>query len=95
MTTTPSCSAAARAGSSSPGTWPSQGAELPSFERKWIGGTCPNINCLPTKNEIWTAKVADLVHHAAKFGMVTGASAIDMSRVRQRKRDMVAGLVWR
>ncbi len=62
-------------------------------ERKWIGGSCPNVNCLPSKNEIWSAKVADLVHHAAKFGMVTGASAIDMARVRQRKRDMVAGLV--
>jgi len=62
-------------------------------ERKWIGGSCPNVNCLPTKNEIWTAKVADLVHHAAKFGMVTGATSIDMARVRQRKRDMVAGLV--
>src|SRR5271165_1949077 len=63
------------------------------MERKWIGGSCPNINCLPSKNEIWSAKVADLVHHAAKFGMVTGSTAIDMARVRQRKRDMVEGLV--
>jgi pyruvate/2-oxoglutarate dehydrogenase complex dihydrolipoamide dehydrogenase (E3) component len=62
-------------------------------ERRWIGGSCPNINCLPSKNEIWSAKVADLVHHAAKFGMVTGATEINMERVRQRKRDMVEGLV--
>jgi pyruvate/2-oxoglutarate dehydrogenase complex dihydrolipoamide dehydrogenase (E3) component len=62
-------------------------------ERKWIGGSCPNINCLPSKNEIWSAKIADLVHHAAKFGMVTGPTAIDMGRVRQRKREMVEGLV--
>src|SRR4029077_11586083 len=62
-------------------------------ERKWIGGSCPNINCLPSKNEVWSAKVADLVHHAAAFGMVTGSTAIDMRRVRQRKRDMVDGLV--
>jgi len=62
-------------------------------ERKWIGGSCPNINCLPSKNEVWSAKVADLVHHAAKFGMVTGPTAIDMERVRQRKRDMVDGLI--
>jgi hypothetical protein len=51
-------------------------------ERQWIGGSCPNINCLPSKNEIWSAKVADLVHHVAKFGMVTGATAIDMASVR-------------
>jgi pyruvate/2-oxoglutarate dehydrogenase complex dihydrolipoamide dehydrogenase (E3) component len=62
-------------------------------ERKWIGGSCPNINCLPSKNEVWSAKVADLVHHAAKFGMVTGPTAIDMGRVRQRKSEMVEGLV--
>jgi pyruvate/2-oxoglutarate dehydrogenase complex dihydrolipoamide dehydrogenase (E3) component len=62
-------------------------------ERKWIGGSCPNINCLPSKNEIWSAKVADLLHHAKKFGMVTGTTAIDMAQVRQRKRDMVDGLI--
>src|SRR6516165_8719964 len=62
-------------------------------ERKLIGGSCPNINCLPSKNEIWSAKVADLVHHAARFGMVTGSIAIDMGRVRQRKREMVEGLI--
>jgi pyruvate/2-oxoglutarate dehydrogenase complex dihydrolipoamide dehydrogenase (E3) component len=62
-------------------------------ERKWIGGSCPNVNCLPSKNEVWSARVADLVHHAAKFGLVAGPAAIDMGRVRQRKRDMVEGLV--
>src|SRR5712691_2188950 len=58
-------------------------------ERRWIGGSCPNINCLPSKNEIWSAKVAHLVHHAAQFGTVTGPVAVDMATVRQRKRDMV------
>src|SRR5262245_52045477 len=58
-------------------------------ERRWIGGSCPNINCLPTKNEIWSAKVAHLVHHAAQFGAMTGSVSIDMAAVRQRKRAMV------
>ncbi|HEY8030876.1 MAG TPA: FAD-dependent oxidoreductase [Methylocella sp.] len=58
-------------------------------ERRWIGGSCPNINCLPSKNEIWSAKVADLVHHGASFGAKTGSVPIDMAKVRQRKRDMV------
>src|SRR5215471_6775739 len=58
-------------------------------ERRWIGGSCPNINCLPSKNEIWSAKVADLVHHAADFGLVTGSYKIDMRRVLERKREMV------
>jgi pyruvate/2-oxoglutarate dehydrogenase complex dihydrolipoamide dehydrogenase (E3) component len=44
---------------------------------------------MPTKNEIWSAKVAHLTYHGAQFGTVTGPVAIDMAAVRQRKRDMV------
>ncbi len=62
-------------------------------ERKLIGGACPNINCLPSKNEIWSAKVADLVRHAERFGMMTGGASLDMGRVRARKREMVDGLI--
>ena len=62
-------------------------------ERRWIGGSCPNINCLPSKNEIWSAKVADLVRHADRFGAAVGPVTIDMAKVRQRKRDMVDGLI--
>jgi pyruvate/2-oxoglutarate dehydrogenase complex dihydrolipoamide dehydrogenase (E3) component len=62
-------------------------------ERELIGGSCPNTNCLPSKNEIWSAKVADLVHHADRFGMVTGSVATDMKRVLARKRAMVDGLI--
>jgi len=58
-------------------------------ERRWIGGSCPNIACLPSKNEIWSAEVAHLARHAAHFGTATGPVATDMAKVRQRKRDMV------
>src|SRR5690348_16951755 len=71
----------------------SAGHRTAVVERKWIGGSCPNVNCLPSKNEIWSAKVVDIVRHAARFGMATGPAAIDMGRVRQRKRDMVDGLI--
>jgi pyruvate/2-oxoglutarate dehydrogenase complex dihydrolipoamide dehydrogenase (E3) component len=62
-------------------------------ESRWVGGSCPNIACLPSKNEIWSAKVADLLHHATQFGSVTGPVAVDMAKVRQRKREMVEGLI--
>ena len=58
-------------------------------ERQWVGGSCPNVACLPSKNEIWSARVAYLASHAAEFGAVNGAVTIDMSKVRQRKRAMV------
>ena len=63
------------------------------IERKLIGGSCPNTNCLPSKNEIWSAKVADLVHHAERFGLRTGPVSVDMPKVLARKRDMVDGLI--
>jgi pyruvate/2-oxoglutarate dehydrogenase complex dihydrolipoamide dehydrogenase (E3) component len=61
-------------------------------ERRWVGGSCPNIACLPSKNEIWSARVAHLTQHAAQFGtMITGPLTTDMAKVRQRKRNMVEG----
>ena len=58
-------------------------------ERRWIGGSCPNVNCLPSKNEIQSAKVASLVRHGAEYGAKTGRVEIDMATVRDRKRNMV------
>src|SRR5258707_6743207 len=58
-------------------------------ERRWIGGACPNIACMPSKNEIANAKVAHLARHGAKHGAVTGSITIDMATVRRRKREMV------
>jgi pyruvate/2-oxoglutarate dehydrogenase complex dihydrolipoamide dehydrogenase (E3) component len=62
-------------------------------ERRWIGGSCPNINCLPSKSEIWSAKVANLIHHTVQFATNTGSVGIDMTKVRQRKREMVESLI--
>jgi pyruvate/2-oxoglutarate dehydrogenase complex dihydrolipoamide dehydrogenase (E3) component len=69
------------------------GRRVAVIERRWIGGSCPNIACLPSKNEIWSAKAADFLHHAARYGLTTGPVAVDMAKVRQRKREMVDGLV--
>jgi pyruvate/2-oxoglutarate dehydrogenase complex dihydrolipoamide dehydrogenase (E3) component len=62
-------------------------------ERKWIGGAYPNVNCLPSKNEIWSARVFHLIHHASGFGATSGRVTIDMGAVRQRKRDMVEDML--
>jgi pyruvate/2-oxoglutarate dehydrogenase complex dihydrolipoamide dehydrogenase (E3) component len=58
-------------------------------ERRWIGGSCPNIACMPSKNEVWSARVAYLAHHAGQFGTIAGPVETDMAAVRQRKCDMV------
>jgi pyruvate/2-oxoglutarate dehydrogenase complex dihydrolipoamide dehydrogenase (E3) component len=66
-----------------------QGRRTGVVERRWIGGSCPNIACLPSKNEIWSARVAHLARQGAHFGVLTGQVTTDMPTVRQRKRDMV------
>jgi len=60
-------------------------------ERKLIGGSCPNIACMPSKNIIHSAKVADLARRGAEFGVMAQSLNIDMARVRARKRQMVDG----
>ena len=58
-------------------------------ERRYVGGSCPNINCLPSKNEIVGAKVADIVRHASRFGTDVTSARINMPNVLARKRKMV------
>ena len=58
-------------------------------ERRWVGGSCPNIACMPSKNEIASAKVAHLARDGGPYGTVTGSVTVDMATVRRRKREMV------
>ena len=58
-------------------------------ERHWVGGSCPNIACMPSKNEISSAKVAQLARQGGDYGTVTGSVTVDMATVRRRKREMV------
>ena len=58
-------------------------------ERQWVGGSCPAVACMPSKNEIWSARVGYLSRHAAAFGAVNGAIKTDMAKVLGRKRAMV------
>ena len=59
-------------------------------ERRLIAGSCPMIACMPSKNEVWGARVAHLARHGAQFGVVTSSVTTDMATVLRRKRDMVS-----
>ncbi|MCJ1338406.1 hypothetical protein MMC09_003694 [Bachmanniomyces sp. S44760] len=64
------------------------------IERKYIGGSCPNIACLPSKNVIHSANIVHNARKAAALGLFqSDVTHVDMAVVRQRKRDMVQGLV--
>jgi pyruvate/2-oxoglutarate dehydrogenase complex dihydrolipoamide dehydrogenase (E3) component len=70
-----------------------QGKKTAVVERKYVGGACPNIACLPSKNIIHSAKVASYFFRSEEFGISKDNTRINMTAVRERKRNMVAGLV--
>lgn len=69
------------------------GRKTALIEREHIGGTCLNEGCTPTKTLIASGRAAYLARRAADYGVNTGPVTIDMERVRQRKRDIVASFV--
>src|SRR5215470_17880607 len=73
-------------------TFAAEGKRVAVVDRKYIGGSCPNIACLPSKNIIHSAKVASYFRRSKEFGITHDQMAIDMSSVRDRKRKMVTGL---
>jgi pyruvate/2-oxoglutarate dehydrogenase complex dihydrolipoamide dehydrogenase (E3) component len=74
-------------------TMAKEGRRTAVVERRYIGGSCANVACLPSKNVIHSAKVASLVGRHREFGIETGPITVDMARVYARKRDMVAEIV--
>src|SRR5580704_7942353 len=69
-----------------------KGMKTAVVERKYVGGSCPNIACLPSKNVIHSAKVASYLRRSDEFGITMDNWKIDMMGVRERKRKMVARL---
>ncbi len=74
-------------------TMATMGKRVLVVERKYIGGSCPNIACLPSKNVIHSAKVASYFFRSDEFGITKDNACIEMAAVTARKRLMVAGLV--
>ncbi len=66
------------------------GRKTALIEREHVGGTCINEGCTPTKTMVASARAAYLARRGPDYGVHTGAISIDMRRVRQRKRDIVA-----
>ena len=73
-------------------TFASQGQRVAVIERKYIGGSCPNIACLPSKNILHSARVTSYFRRGKEFGIVADGFHVDMPAVLARKRAMVTGL---
>jgi pyruvate/2-oxoglutarate dehydrogenase complex dihydrolipoamide dehydrogenase (E3) component len=81
-----------QAGSFIAWTMAGKGKRVVVIERKWVGGSCPNIACLPSKNIIHSAKIASYFYRSEEFGIHKENTRIDMVGVRDRKRRMVDGM---
>ena len=69
-----------------------EGRRTALVERWLLGGACPNVACLPSKNIIYSAKVISLAKRGIEFGLKTESMSVDMKAVQRRKRLMVEGL---
>ena len=65
-------------------TFAGEGRKVAVVERKYIGGSCPNIACLPSKNVIHSAKVASYFRRSKEFGITYDGFSIEMADVRER-----------
>ena len=56
------------------------GKQVAVVERRWVGGSCPAVACLPSKNELWSARVAHVARNAASFGTIVDGVTTDMRK---------------
>ena len=63
-------------------------------EKEWVGGTCLNIGCIPTKALISSAEIIDLTKRSKEFGVdIAGEIGYSLERIMQRKKNVVTRCV--
>lgn len=65
------------------------GWQVAVVEREHVAGTCINEGCTPSKTMIASARVAHIARRGDRYGVRTGPVSVDMTRVRERKRNIV------
>lgn len=65
------------------------GRKTAIIEREHVGGSCVNVGCTPTKTMIASARAAYVDRRSADYGIHNGPVTVEMTEVRQRKRDIV------
>jgi pyruvate/2-oxoglutarate dehydrogenase complex dihydrolipoamide dehydrogenase (E3) component len=67
-----------------------EGLKVAVIEKGKLGGTCVNVECIPTKALVASARAAHVARRAADFGVGVGNVTIDMKKVKARK-DAISG----
>jgi len=69
------------------------GGSVALVEKRWLGGTCLNEGCIPTKVLLETTTRYRALQEAGEFGISVSGYELDLDRVRQRKDQVVERLV--
>ncbi|MBB6334351.1 dihydrolipoyl dehydrogenase family protein [Schaalia hyovaginalis] len=71
-----------------------KGMRVAMVERRYIGGTCINVACIPTKALVASARRLEAARSDARFGVTgTGAAAVDLEALRAHKEGIVSAMV--
>jgi pyruvate/2-oxoglutarate dehydrogenase complex dihydrolipoamide dehydrogenase (E3) component len=65
------------------------GQKVALVEHQYVGGSCVNFGCTPTKTMIASARVAYLASRAKEYGINVNYNSVDLEVIRKRKRDIV------
>ncbi len=65
------------------------GKKTALIEKRWIGGTCVNDGCTPTKTMVASAKMAYMAAHSGPLGVKIKNFAVDMPKIKKRKDEIV------
>jgi pyruvate/2-oxoglutarate dehydrogenase complex dihydrolipoamide dehydrogenase (E3) component len=65
------------------------GKKTAIIEKRWVGGTCVNDGCTPTKTMVASAKMAYLAANSAELGVKIKSFSVDLPKIKKRKDDIV------
>ena len=65
------------------------GKKTAIIEKRFVGGTCVNDGCTPTKTWVASAKAAYMAAHSAELGVKVKNYKVDMRQVKKRKDEIV------
>src|SRR5436309_14960727 len=72
------------------GQFSKAGKRAAVIERALVAGTCINYGCTPTKTMVASARRAHEVRTASELGVDVSGFQVNLERIQQRKRDLVA-----
>ena len=59
------------------------------IEKKYLGGTCINVGCTPTKTMVHRAQVAHYARDAARWGVNASNVSVDLAKIVAQKDEVV------